>query len=1815
MKKRHLFTVCCTMFILIISVCALAYPVPDTGQTKCYNDSEEINPCPQPGDDFYGQDANYTINPPSYTKLNDKGEELPDSAEEWCMVRDNVTGLIWEVKEARDGQLDYSNSSDADNTYTWYDSNSEANGGYAGTPGDGTDTEDFIDDLNSEEFGGFSDWRLPTIKELNSIVYYGNSNNDPRINTKYFPNRSTYIYYSTCNGLCYWSSTTATYYEHKSSARYVNFDYNGLDEGLHNTHKSSKLYVHAVRGKQNQSSGHFIINDNDTVTDTNTGLMWQRQKSDSGMNWKDAITYCEDIDLGGYNDWRLPTIKELESILNYDKFSPSIDEEYFPGTVSAYWSSTNAFLSEEIAWRVDFGQGGIVSPYYSSFKSGKNYIRAVRGGQNQSEGHLFISEPAQASTWDLGSPMSIRWNPQDIPGNVRISLCRKGGKEGTFETIVESTENDGHYVWEKVMGNKSDNCMIKIEPLNEEYKSRGTTQGLFSLTTELPMAVVSGEPEAPTDQTEVTLTVGGEISHYKYRLNDGTYSGERQISEEIELTNLPDGRHTVYILGGRNDPITWQTEDNPTTASWTLDTTPPEITITDPQDNSETELLSIIQGTASDTLSGVSGVELEIEITGKGIFLVDEFGKLSFDSDQAWLPANGTDSWSFVTSSVNGWSYDSYKIKAKATDAAGNNAENSVVVTVWGKREPSEITCELSESSIILGEPLRISGKITPKPNSAATGVNIQLGEAIKMPATANEDGEFEHVLDCDDIQSAGTWIVKTNWNGDDKLCSSSSEEQTFEVRKASSSVSLDVTSQSIKNGDEVSISGRFITTPRCDKIPPDTYINLNILHADGIKKENIKVQIKDRGYFKKEGYTGFNALGEWEVQAVFEEHEAYEGSSSEILKVKVKETAGYAIIVQGKIDSEEGLDSHKKTTDFVYDTLKNRGLSKDDIRYFNYDTDDESSEKPLHSAIQDAITGWAKDMMNEKPANLYIVMVNHGLREQFYIDDNDGEIIIKPGELDTWLDNLEDGLTEQASNQEIIIILGFCHSGSFMDELQSDKKNRIVIASAASEESSYKGPLDEDNIREGEYFVSEFFKSVSLGNSVSQCFQKATALTEIFTSSDSGNSYAPYYDNSRQHPLLDDNGDGIGSNDLTIWKGDGSLERDGLLSDDIIIGVSSITANDPGDVRVTRVKEPQFLEHNETSLTLWAKVDNEDDVSTIWCEKKPPNYIPPMNSHESGQIEMELNKKLYDTTPGSSEKPDTLPEDSYGFIWKDKEFDEEFSEPGTYQIFFFAKDAYTGNVSPLRETKVYKGKENNNPPEPFSLKFPEDGETTSTTPILDWEDTTDPDGDKMSYRILISKVPFDDEKDNPDGTIYKEEEMCSISLVEDSDDLDDQTYYYWKVQAIDEYGATQESDVRMFRTDNEENPVDAFIGGHVYEDNGDNSSSYQPVIGATLTLFDIMKEIILPTFSPTDSAGCFLGEVPGEASTLKVEADDYIPIEDWSVGDIFEKGHSKSSEDLRKEEDFKLKKKNADDCDGEQTDKPVFSPEPDTYNSPQDIELLCLSHDDADIYYTTDGSEPTDKSEKYASSIPISEDTTIKARAYSKTGCPSEVAEGEFIIGLPEFSPEPGTYDTPQDIELSCPSDDAVIYYTTDDSEPTEDSDIYSSLVPVSESMTIKFKCKTDQTLSETIPGDYTLKVRSPKFSPDPEEEYDTAQRVKLSCETPDATIRYTTDGNEPNENDIGYEEPFLVSETTTIKAVGYLNEWEKSEIVTETYFIGSPGDITGDNEINLNDAIFTLNILAGKEAPSEVNTEAALNGEKPGLADVIRVLRKLRR
>ena len=358
-----------TVLILFCSFPAgvFAWPVPDTGQTACYDDAGNIISCPSAGLPFYGQDGNYTINPMSFTKLNAAGKAMPADESAWVMVRDNVTGLIWEVKQDKDGVENYVNPHDADNVYTWYDSNPATNGGNAGTPGQGTDTEDFINALNTDRYGGYNDWRLPTARELESIIDCGTLFPAPSINATFFPNTAAS-----------WYRSSTTMADEITVPIDVSFFY-GLG-----VYYFSKAYAYSARAVRGEGVGKPLnVQKNGTVTDPESGLMWQQAAPAGTFNWQQALDYAESLSLAGHQDWRLPTIKELQTIANFTgdpAFTRAFPDMMNPSS-SPFLSSTSWPPDSSYVWAVSFGQD-IGQPY---LKGDPGKIRVVRGGKAGSD--------------------------------------------------------------------------------------------------------------------------------------------------------------------------------------------------------------------------------------------------------------------------------------------------------------------------------------------------------------------------------------------------------------------------------------------------------------------------------------------------------------------------------------------------------------------------------------------------------------------------------------------------------------------------------------------------------------------------------------------------------------------------------------------------------------------------------------------------------------------------------------------------------------------------------------------------------------------------------------------------------------------------------------------------------------------------------------------------------------------------------------------------------------------------------------------------------------------------------------------------------------------------------------------------------------------------------------------------------------------------------------------------------------------------------------------------------------------------------------
>ena len=300
----------------------VSYKIVDTGQTEYFNNSTKIKE-PKAGDTFFGQDAHFQENSPSYTENGDG------------TITDNVTGLIWQKGYE---VMSYNQA---------------------------------LEKVKSFKLANRTDWRLPSIKEAYSLILFSGidvSSKDMStlpdktkafIDTKYFDFKyasngprvidtqllSSTIYQGTTMG-----KTATVFGVNLADGRIKGYPLIGRE--------GEKLYtVRFVCGNTAYGKNIFQDNKNGTISDVATGLMWEQTDSKKGLNWEDALAWAAQKNAEkylGYSDWRLPSIKELQSIVDYSRSpqktnSAAIDPLFFTSKITDeggksnypfFWSST-----------------------------------------------------------------------------------------------------------------------------------------------------------------------------------------------------------------------------------------------------------------------------------------------------------------------------------------------------------------------------------------------------------------------------------------------------------------------------------------------------------------------------------------------------------------------------------------------------------------------------------------------------------------------------------------------------------------------------------------------------------------------------------------------------------------------------------------------------------------------------------------------------------------------------------------------------------------------------------------------------------------------------------------------------------------------------------------------------------------------------------------------------------------------------------------------------------------------------------------------------------------------------------------------------------------------------------------------------------------------------------------------------------------------------------------------------------------------------------------------------------------------------------
>ena len=1018
--------------------------VPDTGQTQCYNNSGNI-PCPSSGD-FYGQDGSYSINRPSYTKLDATGNALPDNATLWAMVRDNVTGLIWEYK-TNNGSIH-----DNDNSYTWYDNNSATNGGDAGKPGDGTDTQDFINALNVANFGGYSDWRLPTPAEFVSIAHY--ESYEPAINTTIFgTTKYSGMFCSDWFNCGYYSSfysTSATVADHSSFAWTLDFQYGSLGYNNKPPHGPDWYwYARAVRGGQSGSVNHFVINGNLTVTDNSTGLMWERATAPGTYNWKEALAYCDNLTLAGYSDWRLPTVKELQSIADYSRYNPAIDNATFPYTLAdSYWSSTSDYYSKSMAWIVNFSRG--IMTRLNKGGSSHFFVRAVRGGAVATLDYIISGRVTDANGTGMGG----------------VTMLLSGAATGSV-----TTDADGYYRFTGLAGPEDCTYIYTVtptlsdesfKPASRQFEMPGNVSGAdfaqaFKLTSVMSLPYAGHITSADTHidcpgtcsavydpDTIVTLTATSESLFNFDGWDGGGCSGTGTCTVTMDAAKTVTANFScIYSLdsssvsGGREGfDGSFNVATGEEDCTWTASRSDPWISINSGANGAGS-------GTVQFSVARNDGTARSGTITVNGL----DFTEIFTVYQDARMTDDGSGTITDITTGLEWFKDANYlgqgRSWANALDTVEgfNDGEGMYGHNDW--RLPT-----IDELAGMQGVGETFSDVPSGEYWSSTTRTSEGDAYAWRFDFDTSSRGYLRKDL------SMSVWPVRSG---------SQSRYKTLNAVKAGQGSGM---IRSLAQSSKIEVL--------CDPVCFTAFDNKTQVTLEAVPDEARRMT--------------FEGWGSDNCDSIREDNACI------VTMNRVREVVAYfgdpyganlthkAIIVAGSGPYTENnlWNTTKDLVDDVYDVLLSQGYTDEKIYYLAFETngwptgsDNESGSLKLEHAIK----GWAADA-----DTLVIYLMGHGLPGEFEINGLTHDYL-QAESLRQWLDELQTG-----KKISVIVVYEGCYSGSFLPLLTPgeglEDAVRIVITSASADEKAWFAMLGDVS------FSQYFWSGVQDGQTVDMCFQ-----------------------------------------------------------------------------------------------------------------------------------------------------------------------------------------------------------------------------------------------------------------------------------------------------------------------------------------------------------------------------------------------------------------------------------------------------------------------------------------------------------------------------------------------------------------------------------------------------------------------------------------------------------------------------------------------------------------------------------------------------
>ena len=541
-KNKYGYLAAVIMSLLFISSLAQAGTVdlPQTGQAKCYNSSGTEISCTDTGQDG---DIRAGVAWPAPRFMNN-GDGT---------VTDNLTGLIW--------------TQDAGTPTV-----GSCTGGYTTWQ----NALNYVTCLNSMNYLGYSDWHLPNINELESLINAGEPNPATWLNSQGFTN---------VQSSRYWSSSSHAF--DKDGAWIVYMWHGGFGSG-NKGGIGGYFYVWPVRSGQSTAPAQiwktgqtkcynlsgteiscagtgqdgdilagvpwpdprFTDHGDGTVTDNLTGLIWAQDAGTPGPSacapgtnktWQGALDYADCLNANsylGYTDWRVPNQKELRSLADYGRYAPALpaNHPFSYSTISSdYWSSSTDANNTNSAWYVGMWDGDV--GYYNKTEYHYYFVWPVRSGQSGSFGLLdhFDFDP-------ISSPQAV-----DTPFNMKITAKNSGGqKVTTFSGDVILSPSIGQISQTKAhLTNGEGTLSVTLDSAGGNIRIQGSGGGKSGQSN--PFDVTGAVADQAYIGGIVTDGAGNRIAGATVDLNDGInpMSATTDSNGSYLFANIPPGAYSI----------------------------------------------------------------------------------------------------------------------------------------------------------------------------------------------------------------------------------------------------------------------------------------------------------------------------------------------------------------------------------------------------------------------------------------------------------------------------------------------------------------------------------------------------------------------------------------------------------------------------------------------------------------------------------------------------------------------------------------------------------------------------------------------------------------------------------------------------------------------------------------------------------------------------------------------------------------------------------------------------------------------------------------------------------------------------------------------------------------------------------------------------------------------------------------------------------------------------------------------------------------------------------------------------------------------